>query len=236
MVVTYWGAPQRRTSRLWLHQCGSVDEARAAHVAGADGVIVQGVEAGGHVRGKLPALELLGQVRGALPPELPLLLAGGLADVGDVRTALEAGAAAAVLGSRFLLSEESRAHPGYKRAVCAAGETVLTELFGIGWPAPHRVVPNAATRRWLAKDPRGPAWARAVQRSVTPAARVLPDRLAARLAAAQRPELPLLSPSPPLDDAPLGRLLEAGPLYAGESVARIGDVGSAAALVGELTP
>src|SRR4051812_27352445 len=42
VVVTFWGAPRRPTGRPWLHQCGSVEEARAAHAAGADGVIVQG--------------------------------------------------------------------------------------------------------------------------------------------------------------------------------------------------
>ncbi|CAA9503200.1 MAG: Enoyl-[acyl-carrier-protein] reductase [FMN] [uncultured Solirubrobacterales bacterium] len=237
VVVTFWGQPQRRTSRLWLHQCGSVDEARAAHGAGADAVIVQGVEAGGHVRGTVAALELLERTRAALPPELPVLLAGGIAEAGDVRTALEAGATAAVLGTRFLLSEESRAHHRYKQSALAAGETVLTELFGLGWPAaPHRVVPNAATRRWAPDDGRGSAWALAVQRALTPLAGRLPERVASRFATAQRPALPLLSPSPAVDDAPLGRLLEAGPLYAGESVARIGDVRPAAALVADLTP
>src|ERR1043165_4411177 len=58
-VVTFWGRPRRRTAGVWLHQCGSVGEAREAHAAGADGVILQGVEAGGHVRGKTPALQLL---------------------------------------------------------------------------------------------------------------------------------------------------------------------------------
>jgi len=51
VVVTFWGEPRRRTGGVWLHQCGSVEEARRAQAAGADGVIVQGVEAGGHVRG-----------------------------------------------------------------------------------------------------------------------------------------------------------------------------------------
>src|SRR4051812_6047759 len=51
VVVTFWGRPHRRVVRPWVHQCGSVDEALAAREAGADGVIVQGVEAGGHVRG-----------------------------------------------------------------------------------------------------------------------------------------------------------------------------------------
>src|SRR3954453_5718766 len=51
VLVPFWGAPRRRTAGVWLHQGGSVREAKAAHAEGADGVIVQGVEAGGHVRG-----------------------------------------------------------------------------------------------------------------------------------------------------------------------------------------
>src|SRR3954462_10087316 len=59
VVVTFWGEPRRRTDGVWLHQCGSVEEALAARAAGADAVIVQGEEAGGHVRGRLAALDLL---------------------------------------------------------------------------------------------------------------------------------------------------------------------------------
>jgi len=110
LVVSFWGAPRRRTAGLWAHQCGSVQEALAAHAAGADGVIAQGVEAGGHVRGRTEALELLERVRSALPAGFPVWLAGGIADAQDVREALTAGADAAVLGTRFLLSEESAAH------------------------------------------------------------------------------------------------------------------------------
>src|SRR3954468_782480 len=54
VAVTFWGAPKRRTKGVWIHQCGSVEEARAAQSAGADAVIAQGVEAGGHVRGTTP--------------------------------------------------------------------------------------------------------------------------------------------------------------------------------------
>jgi nitronate monooxygenase len=156
VVVTFWGKPRRRTPRLWMHQCGSVAEAQAASAAGADAIVVQGVEAGGHVRGTVPALELLEQVRTALPKGFPLLLAGGIADREDVRLALDAGAEAAVAGTRFLLSNESRAHPEYRQRLLGAQETILTELFGAGWPAPHRVIANAATERWLGADPRGP--------------------------------------------------------------------------------
>ncbi|MDX6635755.1 MAG: nitronate monooxygenase, partial [Solirubrobacterales bacterium] len=151
VVVTFWGRPRRRTRGVWLHQCGSVAEAQRAQDTGADGVIVQGVEAGGHVRGTVPALSLLEQMRAALPQGYPLLLAGGIAERADVAAALEAGAQAAVAGTRFLLSEESRAHALYKERLLAADETLLTELFGAGWPAPHRVVPNAATERWLGR-------------------------------------------------------------------------------------
>ena len=235
-VVTFWGFPRRRTSGVWIHQCGSVEEARAAHAAGVDAVIAQGVEAGGHVRGTTPAGDLLERVRAALPPGFPVLVAGGIAAAGDVRAALEAGAAAAVLGTRFLLSEESRAHPGYKHAALAERETVLTDLFGLGWPGPHRVLWNAAARRWLSSDGRAPVLALAAQRALSPLAARLPASVVQRLPAAQRPALPLLSPTPPTDDAPLGRLLEAGALYAGETVARIDAVRPAGELVAELTP
>jgi nitronate monooxygenase len=236
-VVTFWGAPRRRTSKPWIHQCGSVGEALAARSAGADAVIAQGVEAGGHVRGGQPAFDLLERLRAALPRDFPVLLAGGLADASDVRRALEAGAAAAVLGTRFLLSDESRAHAGYKRAACASSATVLTELFGLGWPAPHRVLVNGVVRRWArGARHRGPPAALAAQRALTPLVARLPDRSQARLAAIQRVNVPLVSALPPVDDAPLGRLLEAGALYAGQSVARIEAVRPAGALVAELTP
>lgn len=235
VVVTFWGRPKRRTPGTWIHQCGSVAEARAAHAAGADAAIVQGVEAGGHVRGEIPAMELLERARAALPPDFPLLVAGGVAERDDVRRALEAGACAAVAGTRFLLSEESRAHPEYARRLVAAEETVLTELFGAGWPAPHRVVPNAATARWLRGKARGPALMRAVNRLTAPAARFLPTSAQLRLARAQRPGSRLLTPIGPTDDGP-DTLVEAGPLYAGQTVARIDDVRPAAELVAALTP
>lgn len=236
VLVTFWGEPTRRTPRVWMHQCGSVAEAQAAHSAGADAVIVQGVEAGGHVRGTIPALALIEQVRGVLPRDYPLLLAGGIAERADVARALEAGAQGAVAGTRFLLADESRAHPDYRQRLLAADTTILTELFGLGWPAPHRVVANAATDRWLRDDPRGPLLNRALNRlSGGPGARYLPPAVQARLMRAQRPGSRALTPAGPTDDGP-GSLVDAGPLYAGETVARIDQVRPAAELVAELTP
>ncbi len=249
VVVTFWGKPRRRTPGAWLHQCGSVAEAREAQAAGADGVIVQGVEAGGHVRGTTPALELLERVREALPLDYPLLLAGGIAERADVHAALEAGATAAVAGTRFLLSEESRAHALYKERLLAADETLLTDLFGAAWPAPHRVVPNAATARWLGgvrpfpgicpeKDERrvvlrAPSANRALNRLLAPGARYTPPSLQLRMMRGQRPGSRLLTPAGPTDDGP-ATLVDAGALYAGETVARIDAVRPAADLVREL--
>ena len=234
-VVTFWGTPKRRVGGIWIHQCGSVAEARAAHAAGADAVIVQGVEAGGHVRGSTPGLDLLEQVRAALPGGYALLLAGGIAERGDVHRALDAGATAAVAGTRFLLSHESRAHPEYRRRLLDADETILTELFGVGWAAPHRVVRNAATERWLGADPRGPRLNRAFNRLSGAAARYMPAAVQGRIVRAQRPGSRLLTPLGPADDGP-ETLVDAGPLYAGETVARIDDIRPAAEIVRDLTP
>jgi nitronate monooxygenase len=231
VVVTFWGAPARPPlAEAWWHQCGSVGEARAAVAAGADAVIAQGVEAGGHVRGRTPALELLAATRAAV--DVPVLVAGGIATGADVARALAAGAAGAVAGTRFVLTEESGAHREYKRRLCAESRTVLTELFGLGWPeAPHRVVPNAAVERWGEVA----GLLGAFNRIWTPLVRRLPPRAQARLAAAQRPALPFLGPFPPTRGGP-GSLLEAGPLYAGQSVSRIYDVRPAAEIVDALCP
>ena len=233
-IVTFWGEPRRLAATTWIHQCGSVQEAKAAAAAGADAVIAQGVEAGGHVRGTTPALDLLERIRAAV--KIPVLVAGGIVDSADVATALEAGAAAAVAGTRFLLSDECRAHPEYKRRCVKAHETVLTELFGLGWPdAPHRVIPNAATRRWLRKGPRGPRWLLAANRAGAPLIGRVPASAQVRSAAVQRAWMPFLGPQPPTDDGPAS-LLDSGPLYAGTGVARIADIRPAAELVKALTP
>jgi NAD(P)H-dependent flavin oxidoreductase YrpB (nitropropane dioxygenase family) len=192
------------------------------------------VEAGGHVRGTSPLLELLALVRSAV--RIPVLAAGGIVDADGVRAALDAGAAAAVVGTRFLLSEESRAHPDYKRRCLEADATVLTELFGLGWPdAPHRVIPSAATRRWLRGDRRGPGWIRAANRLTQPLVGRLPDSLQARAIKAQQASSPFLAPQPPTDDGP-PNLIDSGPLYAGANVSQITDIRPAAELIKTLTP
>jgi nitronate monooxygenase len=233
-IVTFWGTPRRLAANTWIHQCGSVEEAQAAAAAGADAVIAQGVEAGGHVRGTTPMLELLERVHATV--KIPVLAAGGIVDAEGVRAVLDAGAAAAVIGTRFLLSHESHAHPEYKQRCLDADETILTELFGLAWPdAPHRVIPNRATRRWLRGDPRGPRWIRTANRLTARLASRLPTGVQARALTAQRPSRPFLGPQPPTDDGPPS-LLDSGPLYAGMNVTRVTGIRPAAELVKTLTP
>jgi nitronate monooxygenase len=234
VIVTFWGTPRRLAAGTWIHQCGSVEEANAAAKAGADAVIAQGVEAGGHVRGTTPALELLEQVRSAV--KIPVLVAGGIVDAKGVQEALDAGAVAAVVGTRFLVSEESHAHAEYKQRCVDADETVLTELFGLGWPeAPHRVIPNAATRRWLGHEDRGPVWIRRGNQAITRLAAVIPPAAQNRALRAQPPKLPFLVAQPPTEDGP-ANLVDWRPLYAGANVGRIADIPTAAKLVNLLTP
>ena len=122
-------------------QVGSVDEAKAAVDAGCRYVIAQGMEAGGHVRGHLPLAQLLAEVRDAV--DVPVVAAGGIGNAEAVRAAMAMGADAVRVGTRFVATSESYAHPVYIDALVAADtdDSVLTEAFGVGWPdAPHRVL------------------------------------------------------------------------------------------------
>jgi nitronate monooxygenase len=238
-VVLHAGFDRRLVEQLKadgmpvLSTVGTVEEARRALGEGADGLVVQGLEAGGHLVGTEPALDALGRVL-AVCDGAPVLLAGGIADAQDVAWALDAGAEAAVAGTRFLLTDECPAHHEYKRRVLDASRTVETQLFGVGWPMRHRVVPNAATDRWCRGDQLGPQPIRALNSLSAPLASRLPQSLAARMTRAQRPWLPLFGPSPPLADMP-ARAAEASALYAGETALRIDSVVSAARAVELLT-
>jgi NAD(P)H-dependent flavin oxidoreductase YrpB (nitropropane dioxygenase family) len=165
VVDLFWGDPDPAVVRrihaggaLASWQVGSVGEALAAADAGCDVVVAQGVEAGGHVRGTTPMLTLLRQVVVAV--DVPVVAAGGIATGAALAAALNAGAAAARVGTRFLASVESGAHPDYVAALLSASadDTVRTTAFGEGWPdAPHRVLRSAAERAESADDVVGQA-------------------------------------------------------------------------------
>lgn len=135
---------------LWV-QVGDVAGAKAALKAGADGVIAQGLEAGGHNLGTLPLLEFLPQLSGLVGDRL-LIAAGGIADGASMAAALAAGADAVWVGTALVATEESDAHPEYKaRLVAAQGDcTELTRVYG---PEnmdlnPIRMLANTTIRDW----------------------------------------------------------------------------------------
>ena len=133
-------------------QVGSVEGARAAMATGADFIICQGVEAGGHVQSTTELSKLLPRVL-EVADDVPVVAAGGLSDAKDVTWALGLGATAVMLGTRFVATAESEAHPHYKAALVAAkgADTVSTTCFDGGWPhAPHRVIRNQLFNAWEA--------------------------------------------------------------------------------------
>jgi NAD(P)H-dependent flavin oxidoreductase YrpB (nitropropane dioxygenase family) len=227
-----WFAPLHEAQIPVLCTVGNLAQARSALAAGADGLVVQGVEAGGHLMGDRPLKDLLPRVREL--GDFPLLAAGGIAEFGDVQAVLARGADAAVAGTRFLLTHESRAHPAYKRRVQSATRTVRTMLFGVGWPLEHRVVPNAATERWSGPAGELPGWLRHVERASAPLGRILSLRASGVMASAQRVGMPVFRPALPLAGMPES-VIERAALYAGETVRKIDDVVSAQHAVARLT-
>lgn len=122
-------------------QVGSAEEARAAVDAGCDFVIAQGIEAGGHVRGRIGLLALLDAVLSAV--EVPVLAAGGIGTGRTMAAVLAAGADGVRVGTRFVAAEEAEAHPRYVEALIAAGpeDTLYSDTFALDHPGlPHRAL------------------------------------------------------------------------------------------------
>jgi nitronate monooxygenase len=124
---------QRAGAAVWI-TVTTPDEARIAEAAGADALLVQGVEAGGHRAtfddttpndlGLLAALQLA-----AAASSLPLVATGGIATGRGVAAVLAAGAAAAQLGTAFMLTPEAGTAEAHRAAVAGDGETALTRAF-----------------------------------------------------------------------------------------------------------
>lgn len=140
-----------------IDQVGSVAAAKQSAQAGADIIIAQGVEAGGHLSGEVSTLVLVPRVVDAVNP-VPVVAAGGMGDARSLVAALALGAEGIVLGTRLLATPEAGAHPLYKEQIVTATEedTVRTILFGGGWPnAPHRALRTFFVKEWIGQEQRG---------------------------------------------------------------------------------
>ncbi|KAL8521137.1 hypothetical protein ACS0TY_011617 [Phlomoides rotata] len=132
-------------------QIGSFEEAKKAVEVGVDAIIVQGVEAGGHVIGQDGLITLLPRVVDLVGDrDIPVIAAGGIVDERGYVAALALGAQGVALGTRFVATEESNAHPIYKRKLVEMQKTEYTGVFGRArWPdAPHRVLKTPFFMDW----------------------------------------------------------------------------------------
>jgi NAD(P)H-dependent flavin oxidoreductase YrpB (nitropropane dioxygenase family) len=154
-----WGDPASlihkvHSSRaLVAVQVASVAGAVRAFESGADILICQGIEAGGHVQSTTPIGELLDDVRESAAGAIPVVAAGGIVDGMGIAKAIRSGADGAMLGTRFVATQESRAHEDYKRLLVeASGDaTALTICFDGGWRhSAHRVLRNSTLNSWEA--------------------------------------------------------------------------------------
>lgn len=193
-------------------QVGSVAEARRAEAAGIDVVILQGIEAGGHVRATQGLLSMLAAALDIL--EVPIVAAGGISSPRAMAAALAAGAAGVRMGTRFVASVEADFHSDYKSLlVDADGDaTVYTERFREFWPdAPHRVL-----RRSIAAAEAGEG-----------------PTVGTMSAGAERIDVPRFAGFAPVADAEGD--IEAMACFAGEGVGSIADIRPAGEIVTEFS-
>ncbi len=147
---------------LWFATATTVSEARAAEQAGADAIIAQGMEAGGH-RGAFDAVQAEQKLVGlfALVPQiadavsLPVIATGGITDGRGIAAALVLGASAVMIGTGFLRCPEAKISPAWAAALTLteADETILTRAFT---GRPGRGVANAFARAAASPDAPSP--------------------------------------------------------------------------------
>jgi nitronate monooxygenase len=239
VVVVAFGGDRKIVERLRdagifvFVMVGTEAQAREAIGWGADGLIAQGLEAGGHLVGTVPALDFLPHAL-AVAGQRTVFLAGGIATGADTRAALDAGAAGLIAGTRFLLTHDANAHPEYQRRLLNADKTIETTLFGLSWPLRHRVVPNAATRKWCRSDGTAKTLPAALNASSRWLA-VLGYLDAGALIRVQSPALPVFTPLAPLRGMP-NSSVDSGALYAGNTALRITEIVSPQQAVMDLAP
>ncbi|WP_345889826.1 nitronate monooxygenase [Paraburkholderia sp. Cy-641] len=127
-------------------QVGTVELARKAIACGADIITAQGSESGGHMnRGTIGLTALLPAIR-EIAQGRHVLAAGGITTRDDVRVAMALGASGVLVGTAFVATEESIAHPLYKQRIVEAtvDDTEYRTGYSYGWTygTPHRVIPN----------------------------------------------------------------------------------------------
>ena len=142
---------------LAMHMISTVAEAKVAARAGADIIVAQGTEGGGHI-GLMGTMPLVPMVVSAVAP-IPVLAAGGVADGRGLAAALALGADGVLLGTRFLATDESPIAKGFKQAILDSDghDTLVTDIpdvaSGNTWPGAYvRVRRNRFIEEWMGRD------------------------------------------------------------------------------------
>ena len=198
-----------------IYQVGNAEDAVLAEEAGADVIVAQGFEAGGHVHGTVGSLVLIQDVCDAV--SVPVVASGGFSSGRSLVAAIALGAQGIQVGTAFVATEESFAHLMHKQRIVdsQASDTLYTDAFAINWPpgSPVRVLRSEETVE-LESQPLGH----------------LPDE-AARQQVAEEGGRPiyLMSTDSPLQSmtGDLHRLA----MYAGQVTGQIKQVASAASVV-----
>ena len=148
----------KRAGALAMCQIQTLAQARVVLAEGADIIVAQGGEAGGHgaTRGTLPLVPAVVDAVAASGRDVPVVAAGGIVDGRGLAAALMLGAEGVLMGTRFYAAEESLAHPDAKaRVVAGSGDdTLRSRIFdiarGIDWPSDYtgRALANDFTRQW----------------------------------------------------------------------------------------
>ncbi|WP_282122484.1 NAD(P)H-dependent flavin oxidoreductase [Algibacter mikhailovii] len=131
-------------------QVTSKESALQAIALGANYLVCQGTEAGGHVHASKPLEIALKEVL-SVSEDIPILASGGISTKNDIIKYLNQGAAGVVMGTRFVATKESGAHEDYKHAIVAAKklDTVQTVCMNKGWESSiHRILRNSTFKNW----------------------------------------------------------------------------------------
>ncbi|MGO4714987.1 NAD(P)H-dependent flavin oxidoreductase [Bradyrhizobium sp. 2TAF24] len=154
-----FAAKARRAGSAVICQVQSVEMAREAVAKGADVIVAQGTEAGGH-GAACASLPLVPAVVDAVGDKVPVLAAGGIADGRGLAAAWALGADGALLGTRFYAADEALVHPAAKQKVVTgdgadtARGAAVDVIRGYRWPAPFtiRTQLNDFVRRWNGRE------------------------------------------------------------------------------------
>ncbi len=160
VVTTGAGSPEKYMS-MWkeagvkvIPVVASVALARRMERCGADAVVAEGMEAGGHI-GESTTMALVPQVADAV--EIPVVAAGGIADGRGIAAAFMLGAQGVQMGTCFVVTKESQVHENYKKCILKAKD-IDTRVTGRSTGHPVRAIRNQMTREYLRREQEGAAF------------------------------------------------------------------------------